>query len=106
MLEKGRRSNYRGGPFAAKLRHRYNLELAEYQDLVELQGGRCAVCGTVPSTPLCVDHDHSCCPGYVSCGECVRGLLCGWCNRALGLLKDDPDAAQAASDYLRGWASC
>lgn len=49
---------------------------------------------------LVVDHDHRCCPGVTSCGECVRGLLCSNCNCAAGLVQDDPDIAQALVFYL------
>lgn len=49
---------------------------------------------------LVVDHDHSCCPGGASCGECVRGLLCSNCNIAAGMLRDDPDTARAMVKYL------
>lgn len=50
---------------------------------------------------LHVDHDHACCPPHKACGECVRGLICGSCNRALGLFADDPAALERAADYLK-----
>lgn len=53
---------------------------------------------------LVVDHDHSCCPGdSFSCGRCVRGLLCYFCNWAAGQLKDSPDNARALAAYLDRW---
>lgn len=84
---------------------RHGISVAEYNGLLDKQGGTCAVCGNpCPSgRNLAVDHDHSCCPGYHSCGKCVRGLLCCNCNRAIGLLKDDPKLALAVVDYLEGY---
>lgn len=61
---------------------RYNISRATFLALLESQGGVCAVC-TVEVSPITsyhVDHDHSCCPYGASCGECIRGLLCGNCN--------------------------
>jgi hypothetical protein len=34
-----------------------------------------------------VDHDHRCCSGQTSCGECVRGLAHDYCNRELGYVE-------------------
>lgn len=48
----------------------------------------------------CVDHDHSCCPGKVSCGKCVRGLVCSPCNKFLGHLRDDREAFLRFEQYL------
>lgn len=55
----------------------YSITAAEYAALLAAQGGACYVCRRKPGAKrLAVDHDHSCCPGPVSCGRCVRGLLC------------------------------
>jgi hypothetical protein len=79
---------------------RHGLTLDQYNDLLESQGGRCAICGEVPTRSFAIDHDHSCCPGAHSCGQCVRGLLCSNCNVTLGLMKDDPARLRSAATYL------
>jgi hypothetical protein len=80
----------------------YGLKPGQYAELLAFQGGVCFICRRKPGLKrLACDHDHSCCPGPVSCGKCVRGLLCRSCNRdVLGHLKDDVAALQRAIDYL------
>ncbi len=77
----------------------YKLDPNKWMDMRK-QG--CAICGTTERR-LVVDHDHSCCPGPKSCGECVRGALCGTCNTGLGSFRDDPANLEAAIGYLTGW---
>lgn len=79
--------------------YRYRMTIEQYQELLNSQGGRCATCGIVPEK-FYVDHDHACCPGGNSCGQCVRGLLCFNCNNALGQVKDNPAVLLAMVDYL------
>jgi hypothetical protein len=87
--------------FDRYLRQRYGISLSIYQEILAQQGGRCGLCLNVPNGKrLHVDHDHRCCVGKSSCGECVRGLLCGGCNRALGRFRDDPDIVLRAHQYL------
>jgi len=87
----------------AKTRHLgvYGLTLEDYEALYAIQGGVCAVCSRPESKrhsrsneplQLSVDHDHE--------TGAVRGLLCGACNMALGLLQDEPDRLRAAIEYL------
>jgi hypothetical protein len=76
-----------------QLQRRYNLTEAEYQAMLEKQGGVCAVCEKPPGKKrLHVDHDHI-------TGK-VRGLLCGACNLTLGFWNDDPKRFVRAADYL------
>lgn len=63
-----------------------------YAALLEMQDGRCAICGDVLVDPN-TDHCHK-------DGE-VRGLLCQRCNCGLGLLRDDPEILESAIKYLR-----
>lgn len=70
---------------------KYKLTKQMYLDLLEQQGGTCAICKNPPKKNwLAVDHNHACCPGIKSCGNCVRGLLCGSCNSFLGRVKENP----------------
>jgi hypothetical protein len=77
----------------------YNLTPEQYQALWDLSGGLCYGCRR--NKGRCVDHDHACCPGKVSCGKCVRGLLCGPCNKGvLGHLRDDVRSLMRLVEYL------
>lgn len=86
------------------IRRKYNITREQYDALLEKQGGRCAICRTDKpgnrSLLLNVDHDHACCPGGKSCGKCVRGLLCAYCNVGLGAFRDDAERLAAAAAYL------
>lgn len=82
----------------------YNITQDRYEQMLSDQGGTCAACPTTPEDLGCslfIDHDHSCCPGARSCGQCVRGLLCNACNSTLGYAKDDVERLSRLIDYLR-----
>jgi hypothetical protein len=72
---------------APSRRKAHGITPAERDYLEELQGGACAICGRV-GLRLELDHDHRHCPGRLGCRQCVRGLLCGRCNAAIGLVGD------------------
>ena len=93
---------------ARSLLRKYGLTMSQYDALLVEQGGACAICQECPSDErsLSVDHDHSCCPGAATCGECVRGLLCAPCNSGIGYLGDSAERLARATNYLqRGAAS-
>lgn len=74
-----------------KLRSLYGISLLEFKKLCREQSGRCGICKR-PSK-LTVDHCHR--------SDRVRGLLCGNCNRALGLFKESIDSLLRAVRYLK-----
>jgi len=88
-----------------RLRASFGISLDNYNQMLEVQGGVCAICGRAgqgrdgrgvnPDKPrrLCVDHDHA--------TGAVRGLLCGWCNRTLGRFDNDAERFEKAAAYLR-----
>ena len=64
----------------------YGLTLQDYDDLLEKQGGHCAMCPATTSghnmtDDFCIDHNHI--------TKKVRGLLCSSCNLLLGKAKAD-----------------
>ena len=82
-------------------RHRHGMTAAEKALIATEQGG-CAICHRPEpgAKGWVIDHDHACCPGERSCTECRRGVLCQWCNAALGYAGDDPAKLRAMADYL------
>lgn len=83
----------------AYLKMYYNTTPEWYDSQLERQGGKCALCprdvpGGKSQKWFCIDHDHSCCPGQVTCGKCTRGLLCAPCNTRLGWLENHEEKLQ------------
>lgn len=77
-----------------EFRRRYGISLAEYDEMYRAQGGVCAICeqGCIQKSNLAVDHCHT--------TGAVRGLLCGRCNQAIGLLREDLTLLRRAAEYL------
>lgn len=79
---------------AGHLRRTYGITVAQYELLLELQGGVCAICKKPPKTRrLEVDHDHK--------SGLIRGLLCWFCNKKVIGRATEPDVFEAAAKYLR-----
>jgi len=77
------------------LRRTFGITQSDYDAILEMQRGGCAICGKRPGKiSLHVDHDHA-------TGE-VRGLLCVGCNNALGQFHDDRELLARACDYIAG----
>lgn len=78
------------------IRNQYGITLEDYNNMLEAQGYKCAICGNedeVEGRRLAIDHCHT-------TGK-VRGLLCGKCNRGLGLFYDNFTLLQNAIEYLK-----
>ena len=80
-----------------KILQRHGVTLEWYERTLEVQGGRCAICGAdnpgvSKHKRLHIDHCHR-------SGK-PRGLLCNGCNRGIGYLGDSPVALFAAAQYL------
>lgn len=83
---------------------RYGLTIEEYDKMFVGQDGRCSICGRTESEVVAerpvnnrygrlhVDHDKS-------TGR-VRGLLCGRCNRGIGMFLHDTKVMVRAIAYL------
>lgn len=73
------------------------ITIAEYHAAHSTQQGKCAICGVHESETqhgvLHIDHCHD--------TMRFRGLLCGPCNRAIGMFKHDVQLLQEAIRYLQ-----
>lgn len=83
----------------ARLQRHYKMTLLEFEELLDSQDRVCAICRQ-PDMDWHVDHDHACCPGNVTCGKCVRGILCRACNWTIGKMQDNPEWLRAAAKYV------
>jgi hypothetical protein len=83
ILAKSRRRNLR----------KFGLVPEQYEAMLQNQGGVCAICGmNRDARRLAVDHDHA--------TNKVRGILCHFCNTALGKFLDSVEILKKAIEYL------
>lgn len=78
-----------------RLKRKYSLTLAEYQEKFSSQEGSCAICGRHQSEfprALAVDHCHATLKN--------RGLLCIPCNQGLGHFRDNRELLLKAAKYI------
>ena|SRR3990167_2152743 len=76
---------------ARRLETRYGLSVDAYQELYKIRDGKCDICG-IKKEKLDIDHCHK--------TNKVRGLLCGKCNRGLGMFMDNPELLEKAKKYI------
>lgn len=91
---------YRNCRREREYQRRYDISLEQYNQMLEAQGGVCAICGGVESTrnkwgirPLSVDHCHA--------TGTVRKLLCNNCNQVIGKAKESVEILEKAIQYLK-----
>jgi len=77
-----------------RLKNAYGITTEQYENLLRIQDGRCAICRDRPRRyNLAVDHDHQ-------TGK-IRGLLCKRCNHdLLGTARDSIEILERAVCYL------
>jgi len=76
--------------------YRYGVSPEQYLELFEAQKGKCKICGYEPQGDEYLHIDHN-----KKTGE-IRGLLCGRCNKALGLFDEKPENLINAIKYVEG----
>jgi hypothetical protein len=78
---------------------KYAISPERFQSISDAQDGRC-ICGLlladIATRPrgVNIDHDHKCCSGRITCGQCVRGILCTDCNHMVGYYERMPEWAR------------
>lgn len=86
----------------AVLRRKYGITIDQYEAMLARQTGKCAVCfdvlfigtnfGGKGNKQVHLDHCHA--------TGVVRGILCGHCNRMIGMARERAWVLHRAADYI------
>lgn len=93
------------GKYNAYFQRQYGISYVEYQRMYTVQNGACYLCGG-EGFLMAEWHQHKMVVDHCHTTGNVRGLLCHNCNRALGLLQDDPEVMERAAEYVRTGGRC
>lgn len=78
-----------------RLKTKYGITIQQYEEMFDAQDRKCGICETNKSDTqgaFVIDHCHA-------TGE-IRGILCSYCNKSLGMFKDSVDTLNKAVVYL------
>lgn len=79
------------------LQKEFSMSIEDYNSLLEKQDGVCNICKrhriASNKSNMAVDHCHT-------TGK-IRGILCNWCNRGIGIFEDNEEFLKRAIDYLK-----
>lgn len=89
------RKKYKKTEIDYALKYRYGISLEEKNRMLELQNNQCKICKSnqTDQKSFAVDHCHK-------TGK-IRSLLCGRCNRTLGIIKEDINILKAMIEYIK-----
>jgi hypothetical protein len=82
-----------------RMRLEYGLTKEQYDQFLQDQNNCCAICknsfneGGNHNEKAHIDHNHL--------TNKIRGLLCGYCNVGIGMLKDSLPIVESAMNYLK-----
>ena len=80
-------------PRERRLWELYRLTEADWNKILEFQGGVCPITLRLPGrVAFNTDHDHT--------SGLIRGLLSPWANKGLSFFDDDPAQLRRAAAYL------
>lgn len=76
----------------------FKIPAEKYQKMLDAQNSKCAICNDKCSSGmrLAIDHNHK--------NGNIRALLCGKCNRGLGMFDDDIEKLMSAIIYLKQYS--
>lgn len=77
----------------------YGITFQQYEATLMEQKFCCAACGDELDLAKNTHQDH------IGNPPKARGILCHWCNLAIGNLKDSIERAEKVAAYLKKWSS-
>ena len=85
-----------GCALAVNRESRYGVARSDHADFVKASEAGCPICGS-HGRRMALDHAHS--------TGAIRGIICGKCNCALGMMDDSIDTLLGAVAYLQKHSS-
>lgn len=88
------------GRVSAYYLRRYGLNIDEVKEMFDKVDNKCEICGSEGFIMGANGHKHRLVIDHCHTSGIVRGILCHNCNRALGLMQDNPEYFKRAISWV------